>query len=560
MTPERIISELNTNGQSLSKDELRRVLNSLIQANATTLSRVALTRQLGDRRRDLEDECGYPKGPQEAEYYQEIYDKDPVAQRVVQLMPRECFQVQPSVYEDEDADTITEFEEVWDALGQNLDGGYGDYKEEKGSSVTAHLRRLDEQSRIGRYGIAWLGINDGLPLDQPAAGFEEEGSIPVRPPEKGQSLATPFSSFSPYRLSVNAAANRGRKLSFIRVFPETLAQITEWESNPTSPRFGLPVKYLVTFNDPRHSYSGTGLPLASTHVHWSRVVHVADNVEGSNPALGMSSLHAVRYRIHDIMKLYGGSAEMYWLGAFPGLFLSANTPTGEDMDFNPTDAKSMVEYYFNGLQRYMAMKNMTPTMLSPTVVDPTPQIQVHIEAICIRLGVPKRVFMGSERGELASSQDDAAWNDRVKERQNGHVTPCVIVPFVNRLIQMGVLPKPRDGFRVWWPDITSHNETERADLALKKVQAITTFVGGGGEQAMALPDFWTRIMGEDEEEAEAILDNLAEVLEEKAEEEAMLAEDESLQSEIRREEEKDFRQQELDLKAEVLKAKTAPAE
>ena len=41
----------------------------------------------------------------------------------------------------------------------------------------------------------------------------------------------------------------------------------------------------------------------------------------------------------------------------------------------------------------------------------TPFIEVHLQAICIKIPCPKRVFMGSERGELASAQDDSQWND-----------------------------------------------------------------------------------------------------------------------------------------------------
>ena len=41
-----------------------------------------------------------------------------------------------------------------------------------------------------------------------------------------------------------------------------------------------------------------------------------------------------------------------------------------------------------------------------------------------------------------ATQDDADWNGRVAHRQNGHLTPRLIVPLIDRLIALGVLPKP----------------------------------------------------------------------------------------------------------------------
>ena len=40
-----------------------------------------------------------------------------------------------------------------------------------------------------------------------------------------------------------------------------------------------------------------------------------------------------------------------------------------------------------------------------------------------------------------------------KERQEGYLTPFVIRPFVDRLIALGVLPTPEEGYIVFWPDL-----------------------------------------------------------------------------------------------------------
>jgi len=54
--------------------------------------------------------------------------------------------------------------------------------------------------------------------------------------------------------------------------------------------------------------------------------------------------------------------------------------------------------------------------------------------------------------ELASGQDDSTWNDKIRGRRNDYCTPRMVVPFINRLIQVGALPVPTDKYKVVWPD------------------------------------------------------------------------------------------------------------
>src|SRR3990167_332155 len=133
---------------------------------------------------------------------------------------------------------------------------------------------------------------------------------------------------------------------------------------------------------------------------------------------------------------------MYWRGALNGLSFETHPQLGGDVETDDDAFKDMLENYRNGLQRDIKTVGYTVKSLAPTVSDPTPFIDGQITAICIKLGMPQRIFMGSERGELASTQDDSSWNDRLKHRQEMYVTPCIIIPFIDRMIATGVLPKP----------------------------------------------------------------------------------------------------------------------
>jgi hypothetical protein len=298
-----------------------------------------------------------------------------------------------------------------------------------------------------------------------------------------------------------------RKLIFLRCFDESLVQIVRYEWNIRNPRFGEPVMYRVTLNDPREQHSGVGLPLATVFVHWSRVIHLArvsDNASSSE-IFAPPVMRPVLNNLLNLVKIYGASGEGYWQTAFTILSLETHPQLGGDVKVDmPKIAETMSNIY-NSLQRYMVNAGMSAKTLAPTVNDPTPHIDIHHQAICLKTGVPVRIFLGSERGELASSQDKDTWNGRLHGRQVNYITPRIIVPFVDRLIQAGVLPTPK-GFSVKWPDLATLTPEQQAAIALQRTQAIAAFVAGGIEQYMPWVTFLEKILDIPAEEANEIHD------------------------------------------------------
>jgi len=206
------------------------------------------------------------------------------------------------------------------------------------------------------------------------------------------------------------------------------------------------------------------------------------------------------------MKLLLSSPEMYWKGAFAGIALKTQSQAAE-IPVDKAAVRQMMWKYENDLQRWIALQNMDATSLPTQVVDPSPQIDKMIETICIKMGMPVRIFKGSERGELASNQDDKAWNDRLSERQDNYITPRIVIPFVDRLIYLGVLSEPADGYKVEWPDLTSKSDQEKAQAALTITQGLTAYSTGGLQQYITPLDYWTLVQQFDMEEAKSIVDN-----------------------------------------------------
>lgn len=513
----------------------------------TLLRRNSLFDQLLDPRRDINQECGYPETQSiSPDDYRQMYDRESIGNKVVKLLPTHCWQEQPSIYEDEDSENVTPFEKSWEELPKTLRQESW-FKDEEGNPIWEHLYRADVLSGIGHFGVLLMGFDDGLNMREPVAGFvlpgverpSSAGATTIGESPLGQGAqktfddiwrGTPkaeavpdFSSMAPMGTDAQyigvelsppvtydkSKRQEGMKLLFLRSFDESLVQITQYEANLANPRFGQPVMYRITLNDPREQHSGVGLPMATVQVHWTRVIHLADNLNSSE-IFGVPRQRPVWNRLSDLRKLYGGSAEMYWRGAFPGLSLESHPQLGGDVKFDINDIDTQMNNYANTLQRYIAIGGVAVKTLSPEVVDPSTQIDTQITAICVSLDVPKRILMGTERGSLASSQDDGQWNDVLMARQRNYVTPRVVAPFVDRLIATGCLPEPKDGYHVKWPDLNTANADDQAKLAQTNTAALASYVSGGVDVLIPPLDYLTKFIGMSEEDAKAVLENAME--------------------------------------------------
>lgn len=423
--------------------------------------------------RDIDKECHYPKTSQLTVLeYKDYYERFGIAERVVNLWPSECWNVPPTVYETDDTETNTEFEAGWRELSEKLNGQSSRKFEEGNSYVWKCLQDLDEVSGIGHYGVLFLGLSD--------VGTNAEGKA----------------------ISLAQEATPESELLYLRCFDESQAKIASWEQDETNPRFGLPTAYNITFQAVEEGSTGT--TIGSTKlVHWTRVIHVADNLKG-NQTFGKPRMRPVFNRLIDMRKLYGPSAEMFWQGAFQGPVFSTHPSLGTKVDIDPGLAEQ-VDNWRDGLRRQLALKGMQASTLDPNIVNPNEHIKVQIEFLCIVLRCPVRIFMGSERGELASSQDERAWNKRVSGRQENYVTPNVICTFIDRLIQLGILPEPVEGYVVKWPDLDATTEEEQTTTGHQLVEALAKYVQGDVGALIDPKELLVRVFKKAPEEAEALL-------------------------------------------------------
>lgn len=422
--------------------------------------------------RNLNFECGYPESPT-IDHYQLLYDRMSIAHRVVSVFPDECWAVYPALYETE-AKRNTLFEQTFDRLN-------------KKHHFWSELHIADKQSRIGHHGSLLIGLNDGQSLDQPFPGILEDGT------------ADP-----------NYNPSRSPEIIYLRSFSEKLSKVVAYQGDWTNPRYGQPLIYQMSFADPNQIEAGAAIgvqsqiTLQSQRVHWTRVLHLCDNRESSKVA-GMPAMRPVLNHLYDLRKTYGGSAEMFWKGAFPGYAFETYPDMTETAQLDVESIEKQIEEFQNGLKRWLATVGGKFTSLSPQVADPERHIRTYLEAICATIGVPMRVFLGTESGHLASSQDASTWNRRLMHRQKLYLEPMVIQAFVERLQLYKVLPPSKD-IIVDWTDLNTMTDEAKANVSVKITQAILQYVTSGAETIMSVQTFFTSVLGYDKDEAASFIE------------------------------------------------------
>lgn len=457
-------------------------INDLAMGASGLLSRSALQRMLTDPRRDIDHECGYPIDLS-AQLLDEYYRRSGIGTRVVNIFPDEGWKKAPEVYESEDPED-TAFEKVWKGIC-------------KRHKLVEMMKRSDTLCGIGRFGVLLLGFDDGATLDQPVESFQETFTV---------------------------GSKSTCKLLYVRAFPEKSVDVSAWEDDVTNPRFGLPKLYTIQFIDPNTGQNTVpggqnATTITSRQVHWHRIIHVADNCQQSD-IYGSPRMEDVFDRLYDLKKILGGGSEMFWKGGFPGLSLELASNVDPNTDIDKESLKAEFEKYSNGLQRYMALTGMTAKSLSPQVADPNGHMEANIKAICITKGIPYRIFMGTEEGQLAGEQDNNAWLSRVAGRRELFQTPHIVRPVVDRLIQVGVLPCPVEleeetglpKYEVYWPDLTVKGDQEKATVAKTRIDTVAAWSGAQLDTIIPPTVFFTQFCGMSQEEAESIVNSATEYL------------------------------------------------
>jgi len=402
----------------------------------------------GDR--DLYEALGYPDKLSTSDYMSRYLRQD-VARAIVDAAPRESWRKVPVL----DEVVSVEAEVARDAPPTAFEEGWGEIV--KANHVYRQFARVDRLAGIGEYAILLLGFADGGNLD--------------------------------------AEVTSGKELLFVQPYSDLNAKISAYEEDAKNPRYGLPIAYDVTMK------SGTGG--SSRRVHWTRIIHVAEDLLEDN-VKGMPRLQAVYNRLQDLELITGGSAEMFWRGGFPGFGLAAQpgaTMGTQDLE----NLQAEMESYLHKFQRYIRTRNVDITQLSPQVADPSNHVSVLMDMISSATRIPKRILLGSERGELASSQDERNWAQYIDARRKDFCEYGIVRPFIDRLIEASVLKDPPFGYELTWDDLMSATAKETAEIGLIRSRSLRNYADSmGASMFVSPPLFFEVIMGLTKEEIDRL--------------------------------------------------------
>ena len=138
--------------------------------------------------------------------------------------------------------------------------------------------------------------------------------------------------------------------------------------------------------------------------------------------------------------------------------------------------REQIEEMDMGLRRFLMTRGVQVQDLGSEVVDPSGLYDMLIDLISSLTGIPRRVLLGSERGELASSQDVGNWARIVRRRRVRYAEPYILRKLIGQLSELGVLPSAQEErFYVRWKTIVEQSETDRARVVASNAAAVASF-------------------------------------------------------------------------------------
>lgn len=299
--------------------------------------------------------------------------------------------------------------------------------------LKSKFKRVDKLSQLGEYAVLFLGFSDVKKVNE------------LQRPVTGSNL----------------------KLNYVKPYGQENAEIHSYVKDPNNERYGQPEMYRLTIDIPDMKGS-------TVKVHHTRIIHVAGELLESEYK-GVPLLQRVYNRLIDLEKLTGGSGEMFWRGARPGYAAIAD-PEYKIADGDRRKMKAQLTEYENDLRRFLSLEGVDIKKLDQQLTDPLNYVDVQLQMISAVTGIPKRILIGAERGELASSEDKNSWLKLIKTRREEFAEDDILLPFIDKSMQYGILPKmKREEWVVEWEDLFAPSEKEKAEVGKIRSAAIKEY-------------------------------------------------------------------------------------
>ncbi|MFP3947086.1 MAG: anti-CBASS protein Acb1 family protein [Longimicrobiales bacterium] len=394
------------------------------------MNRLRFARKAGfqyGNERDVYTVAGYvQESDLDFDHYWSRYQRQDIAGRIVDMAPKTTWRHPPEIHEkdsEEETDFTRAFRELADRLG-----------------LWNHLERADRLSRIGQYGVLFMGT-----------------------PGVDQTLKDPLES-----------VNGPEDVLYLSSFHQGDVKVTEWEQDTGKERFGQPLVYRIKLSEGVENF-----PDVEEEIHHSRVVHIAED-RLSDEVHGRPALKRVFNRLMDLEKITAATAEAYWQLADKILLLSIDPNVEIGKDDRDALGKA-AEEMMHDLRRQIVGSGIEGQWLDAEPPNPADPAELYMMLIGAGAEVPFRILFGNTTGERASTEDQKEWLGRIQERETNHAEPVILRPLVDRWIQIGALPEPRGGYRFEWPNRFQLDEKDEAELSKTRAETAKSLTPIGGD-------------------------------------------------------------------------------
>lgn len=400
---------------------------------ASLVGRRKLARRAGKQfggRRDVYTAAGYvPEGELDFRHYWSLYKRGDIAGKIVDMPAQTTWKDPPILVDPNTDDGVSDFTESFEALATRL-------------RLWNRFERVDRMAGIGRYAVLFLGVRgvgDDLDLREPLD---------------------------------NGSFQDSDDLLYVTALHEEDAQIAAFQTDAGDPRFGLP-----EFYDLRFASDLPGFTSERTRVHWTRVIHVAEDVLADD-VYGRPRLERVINRLFDLEKILAGTGEAYWQLA-SRILVGEMDPESEISDDMLKNMGEELEEIVHDLRRQFLGSGVELKWLASDPPDPSNAADLYFFIAAASAGIPKRLLFGTETGERASEQDERQWHGTIGERRERFAEPIILRAFIDRLANVGLLEAPLE-YEVIWQSLREETPQEIAESnkAVAETAKALTPVGG----------------------------------------------------------------------------------
>ena len=411
--------------------------------------------QLGsqyDGERQLYDALGYTK-TLKIQHYVAKYERGPgIARGIVDKPVHDCWGDVPEVLEADETEGETDFEKE---ARRFLNGDYTRVK------PSVRFRNAHRWARLLEFSLILIGVSD-------------ENVTGGEPNSLENEVATD---------SIDSLDD----IDYLAVYDQRRISWdeTDFVDDPTDARYNLPEKYSID----------VGRDDGNIKVHHSRIIHTVEGPD-SDELRSDPIYKPIFNRLEDLQKLLGGSAEMFWRAAYPGLVLTPPTDAdGVPMRFDD-DGESVAHQIAKYRQNLDRMMRVTGNLekLETDVAEPDKHVAVQIEDISAHVDIPMSMIRGNETGERATTEDKQMYAEFIARLQREYCVEQVLEKIFDRFLDWGVMTptesgdENRNSYEIEFPTFEEPSEKEMAETAEIWARAFNTISGGEPETVASVAE------------------------------------------------------------------------